>query len=314
MRVAVLGAGKMGSFHAETLHEHPYVSELLIYDVDRVRGRHVAQPLGVAVADSLESVLDGRLDAAVIATPASTHAGLINRCLRAGIPTFCEKPIALELGETREVVEHVESSGGVLQIGFQRRFDAGYRTGREKIRAGSLGRIYSFYMASRDPEPPPPAYIETSGGIFRDLHIHDFDIVRWLFGQEVDEVYATGTVLGCELFRQYDDIDTSAITVRTVDGTLGVLTGARQNGAGYDIRVDVFGARDSLTIRDRAHPNFISRFGDAYRAELEHFLRLARGEAENPCAAIDAFEALRIAAAAERSRKERRPVRLEEVN
>jgi len=314
MRVAVLGAGKMGSFHAETLHEHPYVSQLLIYDLDPARARPLAERLGGVVASSLDHALDGQVDAAVIATPASTHVALVDRSLRTGIPTFCEKPLALDLGETRAMVEQVAEAGGLLQIGFQRRFDAGYRSSREKIRDGSLGRIYSFYMASRDPVPPPPKYLESSGGMFRDLHIHDFDILRWLFGGEVEEVYATGTVLGGDLFRRYDDIDTSAITVRMADGSLGVLTGARHNGAGYDIRVDVFGARDTLSIRDPAHPNFISRFGDAYRAELVHFLRLARGEAENPCTAMDAFEALRIAAAAERSRKEGRPVRLAEVH
>lgn len=305
MNVAVIGAGKMGSFHVRTLRENSAVQEVRVFDSNLP---------AASTHPTLDAALDGAA-AAIIATPASTHAALIHRCLKAGIPTFCEKPVALELEETRKVVGQVERLHGVLQVGFQRRFDQAYRRVRERVRDGSLGRIYSFYMASRDRTPPPDGYIPTSGGMFKDSHIHDFDAVRWLFGQEVEEVYATGGVLGFPAFAQHGDIDTSAVVLVLRDGTAGVLTGGRHNPAGYDVRVDVFGSRDTVRIEPgTGHPDFLSRFADAYRAEGDHFLRLAVGEAENPCTAVDGLEALRIAEACDRSRKDHRPVSMGQIN
>ncbi len=330
MRVTLLGAGRMGSFHARTLREHAAISQLVIFDVDFARAESLAHTLAARAVDCLEAALDSA-GAAVIATPSPTHAALVHRCLDAGIPSFCEKPIAVGMAEMRRVVEHVAASGCILQVGFQRRFDAGYQAARLQIQDGSLGLVHSFSMVSRDALPPPMDYIATSGGIFRDLHIHDFDVMRWLFGQEVETVYATGSVVGFDEFREYDDSVTSALVVRLTDGTLGTLNGARHNPAGYDVRVDIFGSRDSIAIgldqrtplrsvevgtpalSNPPYPDFTARFRDAYRAELDHFLRLARGEAENPCTASDAMEALRIAEAADRSWREARPVRLEEV-
>ncbi len=305
MKVAVLGAGKMGSFHARTLREHPAVRELRIFDVD---------PASVRTHVTVEAALNG-VDAAVIATPAATHAPLIHRCLDAGLPIFCEKPIAIDLDETKAVVEHVERVKGVFQIGFQRRFDASYRLARQRIQDGSLGRVYSFYMASHDHAPPPASYIATSGGLFKDLHIHDFDAVRWLFAHEVTEVYATGAVLGFPIFADYDDLDTSAIALKLSNGVPGVLTGGRHNPGGYDVRAEIFGSNETIRIDPgQGHKDFLSRFGPAYQAELDHFLRVARGEAESACTARDALQALRIAVACDRSRHDRRPVRLSEVD
>jgi myo-inositol 2-dehydrogenase / D-chiro-inositol 1-dehydrogenase len=168
----------------------------------------------------------------VIAASTSAHAGLIKAAVDAEIAAFCEEPIALGYKETLEIVERVESSGAVLQIGFQRRFDAGYVEAQRLVDDGTLGTLYSIRLATHDPEPPHEGYIPTSGGTFRDLHIHDFDILRWLTGEEVEEVYATGSVRKFDVFAKYDDVDAAAALIKMADGVVAVLTGGRHDPLG----------------------------------------------------------------------------------
>ncbi len=330
MKVGLLGAGRIGSLHAGLLSERPEVEALVVGDLDPGRAEALAGELG-AGHGTIEEVLGSGLDAVVIAASTSAHADLIRAAVDAGIPAFCEKPIALDHEETLDVVEKVEAAGAVLQIGFQRRFDAGYVEAKRRIDEGLLGTLYSIRLATHDPEPPHEGYIPTSGGIFRDLHIHDFDVLRWLTGGEVEEVYATGSVRKFDVFARYGDVDTAAALLTMADGVVAVLTGGRQDPLGYDVRTEIFGSGDSVAVgldgrtplrsvepdaqqgADKAYPNFQVRFEGAYRAELGHFLRLARGEAENPCTARDALEALRVAMAADISFAERRPVQLSEV-
>lgn len=329
MKVGLLGAGRLGSFHAEVLAGDPGVDELLVGDADEGRAEEVAGQVGGKAAE-IGRVIE-EADAVVIAAATTVHAELVGRCLDRGVPIFCEKPLAPSYEETLEIVERVEDSGASLQMGFQRRFDRGYVEARRLIDEGALGTLYSVRMAGHDPEPPHEGYIPQSGGIFRDLHIHDFDILRWLTSGEVEEVYAQGSVRKFDVFAKYEDVDTSAAFMRMKDGVLVVMTGGRHDPLGYDIRMEVFGSGDSIAIGldERtplrsvepgmsrpdvpAYNNFIARFDKAYRAELAHFLRFARGEAENLCAARDALEALRVAIAADTSMKERRPVLLEEI-
>jgi myo-inositol 2-dehydrogenase / D-chiro-inositol 1-dehydrogenase len=325
MKVGLLGAGRIGALHAGVLARDPGVDTILVGDADPERAESVAREVG-GEAGKIEDVLGSSPDAVVIAASTPAHADLIRAAMQAGIPAFCEKPIALDYEETVEIVEEVESSGATLQIGFQRRFDAGYAEAKRLIESGALGTIYSIRLATHDPEPPPEGYIPASGGIFRDLHIHDFDILRWLTGVEVEEVYAAGSVRGFDFFAEHGDVDTSAALITLKDGVVAVLTGGRHNPLGYDVRAEVFGSEDSVAVGvDRrtplrsvepgmppsekpAYPNFQERFLDAYRAEMEHFLSVVRGEAENPCTARDALEALRIAMAADLSLAEHRPV------
>ncbi len=330
MRVGLFGAGRIGAFHAQTLAEHPDVHALLIADTDVATARALAEQVGGETVDA--SALTGAgLDAVVIAATTSAHVDLITACLDANLPTFCEKPIALGLDETRAVVERAESSGATVQIGFQRRFDAGYQEAKRRIDTGALGTIYSLRLASHDPDPPHDAYIPTSGGIYRDLHIHDFDVLLWLTGGVAHEVYARGSVRGFPAFEQHGDVDTSAALVTMTDGVLAVLTGGRHDPLGYDIRTEVFGSKDSISVgldaRTPLHsvepgasfpagpgyPGFTVRFADAYRAEIAVFLDVARGRAENPCPPRVALEALRLAAAADTSLREHRPVRTAEI-
>ena len=330
MKIGLLGVGRLGASHAETLRGLKGVDELRIYDADASRAKDVAAKVGARAVSSIDDALDG-VDGAVIVTPTDTHAPLIKRCLDANIATFCEKPIAIGIAETKDIVAHVARAKGKLHIGFQRRFDPGYRRAKDALAGGKLGPVYSFVMVSCDRLPPPDAYIASSGGQFKDQFIHDFDITRWLFGDEVEEITATGSTLGFPAYEAMHDVATSAVLVKLRGGTMGVMTALRHNEAGYDIHVEIHAAKDTLAIgvdprtpwrsveadavplAGPAYPSFFVRFADAYQAELTHFLRFANGEVENACTAADALEALRIAEAAGRSWRERRTVKLAEI-
>jgi myo-inositol 2-dehydrogenase/D-chiro-inositol 1-dehydrogenase len=330
MRIGLLGAGRIGAFHAGVLARHEDVSTLVIGDVDAERAAAVAEEVG-GDSGTIKEVIGSELDAVVIAAATSAHAELINACLDRGLPTFCEKPVALDYEETVAIVDRVESSGITLQIGFMRRFDPGYREAKRLVEAGELGTLYSVHMFGHDHEPPPEEYIPHSGGIFRDLHIHEFDLLRWLMGSEAEEVFAQGSVRGFDMFSEHNDFDTSAALIKMADGVLVVLTGGRHGPLGYDVRMEVFGSEDSISIglsertplrsvepgapppKGPAYTGFLGRFGQAYREELALFLDLVRGRAENPCTARDSLEALRIAMAAEASVAEHRPVPLKEI-
>ena len=330
MRVGLLGVGRLGASHAGTLRALKAVTELRVYDADAGRARDVAKDVGAKAVESIDAALDG-VDAAVIVTPTDTHAPIIMRCLDAGIATFCEKPIAIGIPETKEIVAHVERTKGQLQIGFQRRFDAGYQRAKEALADGKLGPVYSFLMVSCDRLPPPDAYIATSGGQFKDQLIHDFDITRYLFADEVEEVTATGSTQGFPQYEAMKDVSTSAVMLKLRGGALGLVTALRHNEAGYDIHVEIHAAKDTLAIgvdprtpwrsvetdapklAGPAYSSFFVRFGDAYTAELAHFLKFARGEAPNLCTARDALEALRIGEAAGRSWREGRTVKVSEI-
>jgi myo-inositol 2-dehydrogenase / D-chiro-inositol 1-dehydrogenase len=330
LKVALLGAGRIGALHARLLAEQPAVEEVLVGDVDAASAERVASDVG-GRASSIREVIDGA-DAAVITAATSAHAALIGDCLDAGLPTFCEKPIALTLEDTVAVVERVERDGATLQIGFQRRFDPGYAEARRLVASGEIGVLYSLRLATHDPEPPHEEYVAHSGGIFRDLHIHDFDALRWMSGREARQVFAAGSVREFEMFARHGDVDTSAALIVMEDGVMAVLTGGRRDPWGYDVRAELFGSKDSVAVgldartplrslepgaegllHGERHAHFVARFEHAYRAELGHFLELAQGRADNPCTARDALEALRIALAADMSRAENRPVGLGEV-
>jgi myo-inositol 2-dehydrogenase / D-chiro-inositol 1-dehydrogenase len=330
MRVGLLGAGRIGAFHAGVLAEHEDVDTLRVGDVDEDRAAAVAKEVG-GQAGTIEEVIGSGLDAAVITAATSAHAELINACLDEGLPTFCEKPVALDYEDTVAIVDRVESSGSILQVGFMRRFDPGYMEAKRLVEAGDLGTLYSVHMFGHDHEPPPEGYIPHSGGIFRDLHIHEFDLLRWLTGTEAEEVYAQGSVREFDVFAEHDDFDTSAALIKMANGVLVVLTGGRHGPLGYDVRMEIFGSGDSISVglgertplrsvepgappsEEPVYTGLLGRFEQAYRNELAHFLDLVQGRAENPCTARDSLEALRIAMAAEAAVAEHRPVQLKEI-
>ncbi len=330
MRVGVIGVGRMGETHAGTLSSIDEVDAVLITDPDAPRAEQVAGRVGAETVPTTEELL-ASVDAVVIAAASSAHADLIHACADAGRPTFCEKPITLDLASTAEVVEHVRSAGIPLQMGFQRRFDPGFRAARDLLADGSLGTLYVVRMAGHDPAPPHEEYIPASGGIFRDFSVHDFDALRFVTKQETVEVYADGAVIAFPQFARYDDVDTGVATLRLSGGSFGILSVTRHDPLGYDIRMELLGSGDSIAVGwdDRmplrsvepgappapadAYRGFQERFAEAYRAEMNAFVQVGAGRQESACTAEDALEAMRVAVACDLSRKEHRPVRLEEV-
>ncbi|GAA3377404.1 Gfo/Idh/MocA family oxidoreductase [Streptomyces sannanensis] len=331
MRIGLIGTGRIGSFHAAVLARHREVGSLVLADAEPARAAEVAARLHATAAPSVEEIFAWGMDAVVIATATSSHAELIGRAARAGLPTFCEKPIALGLPGTLAALREVEAAGSTLQIGFMRRFDAGYTAARELVRSGALGRLHTVRAITSDPAPPPAEYLPLSGGLYRDCLVHDFDMLRWVTGREVTEVYASGSDAGPPMFREAHDVDTAAAVLTLDDGTLATATATRCNGAGYDVRMELAGELDQVSAglddrtpiastephgpprADKPWPGFLERFAPAYEAELDAFVRLVRGEIPNPCDGRDALQALRIAEACERSRTEHRPVRLAEI-
>lgn len=330
MRIGLIGTGRIGAFHAETLVALPAVTRVVLHDSVDQQARDLAVKLGAEHTGDLDGLWGSGLDGVVIAAPTTAHAELVRAAAAAGVPVFCEKPIAGTLAETRALLAELAGSGVQLQVGFQRRFDAGYSALREAVATGDLGWLHTVRACTADPAPPPAGYLPTSGGIFRDCAVHDFDIVRWVTGREVAEVSATGANRGEPYFTAAGDVDTAATVLTLDDGTLVSCTATRYNGAGYDVRMEVAGSRGTLATgldahaplrftdggapsRAGSHDGFLSRFHDAYVAELTAFTEVAAGTRPSPCTGADALAALLVAEAADRSCRTGRPVRVEEV-
>ena len=331
MRLGLIGTGRIGALHAANLCAQPEVTEVLIADLDTERARRLAGDLGARAVERVDDLYDRAVDGVVIAAATSAHAALLHRALDARTPVFCEKPVALDIPGTRRIVAHAETSGVPLQVGFQRRFDHGYRTARQAVTDGALGRLHTLRAVTADQVPPHPEYLPTSGGLFRDCGIHDFDAMNWLTGRRVLTVQAMGANGGADFFRAAGDVDTCAALLRWEGDLLATVTATRYNGAGHDVRLEVCGSTGTLVVglddhaalptaeehvswrRATPHGTFAERFDAAYAAELRHFTEVVAGRAASDCTARDALEALYVAEACERSRVEERPVAVEEV-
>ena len=328
MRLAQIGVGRIGQLHAQVLANHPAVEGLILADVDEARARDVAAGLGASAAEVDDAI--GAADGLVIAAATNAHADLIRRGLARRIPIFCEKPLALDLGETAHLVDEIEASGIAFQLGFQRRFDPAYQEARRRVMSGKIGRLYQARMIATDHTPPPEAYIPTSGGFFRDSSIHDFDAVRFITGDEVETIQVEGAALGSDVFARYGDVDTVVATMRLRGGALAVLAGGRHNPRGYDIRMELIGSEDAVVMglgprtplraldpdpvgMMTGWDSFLDRFAPAYRAELGAFVEVAAGRAASACTARDGLEAMRIAEAASRSLVEGRKFAVQEI-
>lgn len=330
MHIGLAGAGRIGAFHAGVLRSMPLVDRLTVTDPDKERARGVAQSAGAECAESPEALLREGVDAIVIAAATPAHAPLLHLAADAGVPAFCEKPIALDLATTDAVIEHVRCAGILVHIGFQRRFDAGYRAAKEAVLSGELGDVYLVRLATHDPAPPPEHYIAASGGIFADLSVHDIEVAPWVLGRPIVEVYADGAAHD-PAFRRHGDVDVAAALLRFDGGAMGILSAGRHDPRGYDIRMELFGSRDSLAVgmdgrtplrsvepgvpapAEPGYRDFMDRFEPAYRAELAAFLQAVRNGGSSSCTVEEARQALAVALAAQRSRAEHRPVAVEEV-
>ncbi|MCI3275020.1 Gfo/Idh/MocA family oxidoreductase [Streptomyces cylindrosporus] len=331
MRIGIMGLGRIGAFHAATLSGLDAVDSLVVTDPVAAATTSVAERFGAKAVDSPEAVFAAGVDGVVIAAATDAHPELILAAVKAGVPVFCEKPVARTVEESLELLRAVEGSGVEVQIGYNRRFDAGCVAARRAVLSGELGKLHTVRSTTLDPAPPPAAYIAVSGGIFRDCSVHDFDIVRWVTGREVVEVYATGGNRGADHIREAGDVDTASSLLTLDDGTIAVISNSRHNARGHDVRLELHGMKDSIAVgledglplrsvepgatfpAGTPHDFFMDRFADAYRAELTAFTEVVAGSAPSPCTVADGIEASRIADACTLSLHEHRPVRLDEV-
>jgi myo-inositol 2-dehydrogenase / D-chiro-inositol 1-dehydrogenase len=327
--LGIIGAGRIGANHARILSGLPQVTSLIIADVDPARAEQLAASLPNARPTDVDSVFH-MSEGLVIASPTDSHAGLLIRAAVAGLPTFCEKPIALDLESTLDAVTATEAAGITVQMGFQRRYDPGIKAIREHVASGTLGTAFLVRSQTHDPAPPPIDYIPGSGGIFKDCLIHDIDAVRYVTGQEIVAATAFGTVVGHPEIGAQGDFGTATAVFQMSGGTLAQVSGLRLDPVGYDVRFEAYGSLLALaagwsertpiiSLEPGVPPpmdpivTFWDRFDFAYRAELEAFLRVAGGQEAPACGPRDALENLRAAIACDRSATDRRTVSLEEV-
>jgi myo-inositol 2-dehydrogenase/D-chiro-inositol 1-dehydrogenase len=331
MRLGLIGLGRIGAFHAETLTNLPVVESLVVTDAVPSLAKDIASRFAAESVDSPEAVFAAGVDGVVIAAATDAHPALILACVQAGLPTFCEKPVARTSAEAAEVQRRVADAGVEIQIGFPRRFDAGFVAARAAVADGDLGWLHTVRSTTLDPAPPPQPYLAVSGGIFRDCSVHDFDAIRWVTQQEVREVYATGSNRGEDWIRELGDVDTASAILTLADGTLAVVSNTRYNPRGHDVRLELHGSKDSIAVglEDRLplrsvepgatfpsgtpHSFFMDRFAAAFRAELAAFTEVVAGQRRSPCTVADALEASWIAEACTLSLHEHRPVTMEEV-
>jgi myo-inositol 2-dehydrogenase/D-chiro-inositol 1-dehydrogenase len=331
MRLGLIGLGRIGAFHAATLTGLPVVESLVVSDAAPALTREVAERFGAEAADTPEAVLAAGVDGVLIAAATDAHPALLLAAVEAGIPVFCEKPVARSAADGVKVYQQVQDSDVPVQIGYPRRYDAGFAAARAAVASGELGWLHTVRSTTLDPAPPPAAYIAGSGGIFRDCAVHDFDAVRWVTGREVVEVYSTGGNRGAEFFAEVGDVDTAASVLTLDDGTLAVVSNSRYNARGHDVRLELHGSDDSIAVglEDRlplrsvepgvtfpaAKPHFffMDRFADAFRTELAAFTEVVAGTRPSPCTIADALETGWVAEACTLSLQQHRSVRIDEV-
>ncbi|GAC1576672.1 MAG: scyllo-inositol 2-dehydrogenase [Ktedonobacteraceae bacterium] len=334
LKVGVIGLGRMGQLYAQTLMTQvPGVQLYALAESDerlRTQAAHEFQ-VSHAFADVQQLLSLPQLQAVVIATPTQTHAELVIAAAKADKAVFCEKPLALTLAETHAVLAVLAQTNVPLQVGFMRRFDAAYIRAKALIDAGKIGQPITFKSIGRDPFCPRPEYADpaTSGGLIIDMAIHDFDLARWLMASEVERVAAEGTLLVCEQVKQVGDIDNAVINLRFVNGALGNVEVSRNAFYGYDIRTEVLGSEGALTIGAHQHtpvvlltrngaqhdtvPYLMERFGDAYRAQIQHFAACLREGKSPSIGGTDALAALEIGIAATQAYQAGRMVTLNEI-
>lgn len=321
---AVLGAGRIGQIHARNVAANGRVRLTGVYDVDAAAAQKLAAACGAEVI-SLDAAFEA--DAVVICTPTDTHADFIERAAKAGKAVFCEKPVDLSEARVRACLDVVKAAGTKLMVGFNRRFDPSFNALKTRILAGEIGSVELLTILSRDPSPPPVSYIARSGGLFRDMMIHDLDMARFLLGEEPVEVFAAASALVDPAIGEAGDVDTAAVTLKTASGKLCQISNSRRATYGYDQRIEVHGSKGLLragnmtqtTVEsatatgfttDPALPFFLERYASAYRAELDAFIdALVDGKPITPDGS-DGLKSLILADAATESAKTGKPVRV----
>jgi myo-inositol 2-dehydrogenase/D-chiro-inositol 1-dehydrogenase len=333
IRVAVLGCGRIGAMHASNIAAHSRARLAAVYDINRVAADAVSAATGAPVMDSVASIFASHdVDAVLIATTTDTHADLLEQAVAAGKPVLCEKPIDLSLARVNRCAATIAGTTLPIQIGFVRRFDPGHKAMFEAIRGGDVGELRQVIVTSRDPGLAPESYLRGSGGILRDMTIHDFDMARYLLGEEPEEVFATGSrLVAPSLMETLGDHDTITVVMRTASGKQAIITNSREASYGYDQRVEAFGSK-GMAVSENRRPHhmvlsgkgftdhaapllhfFIERYREAFDAEIGAFVDAV--ETGRPAAVgfEDGRLALVLAEAALKSVAERRAVNVREI-
>ena len=325
MRVGLLGAGRIGRIHGLNVAARADAELVALTDALPAAAATLAAETG-ARATSTEAILaDAGIDAILICTPTDTHADLIEAAVSAGKAVFCEKPVDLDAARIRRCLATVERSGRPLMIGFNRRFDPNFAALERRLRAGEAGAVEIVSVISRDPSPPPVDYVKRSGGLFRDMMIHDFDMARFLLAEELVEVFALGSALVDPAIGRAGDVDTAAVLMKTASGRIAQISNSRRATYGYDQRIEVHGSQGMLragnihetTVESataggfRADPVqnfFLERYAAAYRAELDAFFAACRGGVAPTPSGLDGLKAQILADAATQSAQTGKPV------
>jgi myo-inositol 2-dehydrogenase / D-chiro-inositol 1-dehydrogenase len=321
------GAGRIGAIHAENIARHPRAHLRAIVDIDAAAAERLARRHGTAVGTQASVLADRSIQAVVIASSTNTHADLVEAAARAGKAVFCEKPLDLDRRRAQACLAVVAECGVPLMLGFNRRLDPHFARLERQLRDGRIGRVELLSITSRDPSPPPLAYMRVSGGLFRDMMIHDFDMARWLLSEEPVAIFAAASVLVDPAIGAAGDVDTALVTLRTGSGALCQISNSRRAVYGYDQRIEILGSNGALKadnvalstvafagadgiVSDKPLPFFLERYAEAYRLELDHFVdALARGTPPLP-GGSDGVKALALADAALRSLQTGRAIAL----
>ncbi|HVV70230.1 MAG TPA: inositol 2-dehydrogenase [Verrucomicrobiae bacterium] len=333
LNVGIIGAGRIGKVHAENLaFRVPEARACAITDLNREAAQSVASRCGIpTVAGSVEQILgDPTIKAVLICSSTDTHADLIVRAAQAGKHIFCEKPIAHSLAKIDAALAAARQAGVKLQIGFNRRFDANFARVRSAVVNGEVGKPRLLHIISRDPGPPPISYVKVSGGIFLDMTIHDFDMARFLIGDEVEEIYTAGGVMVDRAIGEAGDLDTALIVLRFRNGVIGTIDNCRQAAYGYDQRVEILGSAGKIAT-DNCYPNqatlstgqnvyrdlplnfFMERYTESFATEIRSFVKSVAEDKPTAVTGLDGRIPVVMGLAARKSFDERRPVKLSEI-
>jgi myo-inositol 2-dehydrogenase / D-chiro-inositol 1-dehydrogenase len=327
IEVALFGAGRIGKIHAGNVAAQPGVKLKYVVDVSAPAAAELAQRYAARPVDAEAALKDSAVAAVVIASSTDTHADLITRAAAAGKAIFCEKPVDLALERARACVEAVAKARVLCMIGFQRRFDPTFSALKQRLDAGEIGNPEMLIITSRDPGPPPVGYIKVSGGIFKDMLIHDFDVFRWVLEDEAHSIFATGSCLVDPAIGEAGDVDSTAVSIRTRGGRLCQINTSRRASYGYDQRFEVLGSKGLLQARnhtptqvvaqsaagvceDKPEHFFLERYRSAYASEMSHFFDALTERKPVRTSLEDGVKALELAEAATRSWREGRAVTL----
>jgi len=330
INIAQFGAGRIGLIHAANLAASGEAKLLHIVDVNAAAAKAIGDKYGAQVSDVKTALADPRVQAVIIASSTDTHADLAVKAAKAGKAIFCEKPIDLSLKKVDQCLAEVEKTRVPMFVGFNRRFDPSFRALHNRLSAGEIGLVEQVIITSRDPSLPPMSYLKVSGGQFRDMTIHDFDMARWLLGEEPVEVFATGSALVDPQVGKVGDIDSAMVIMRTASGRLCHINNSRRASYGYDQRIEVHGSKGRLMAGNHAPTSvelaneqsistdkplyfFLERYAEAYKAELAAFLAALKGKKRMPVGAEDGRQALVLAEAALASLKSKEAVKVKDI-